>query len=554
MALEASGASGTRYRLDAATFEIVGPTTVTVSSEPDEEFIKVDLAEGAYTTSIQPGWQLVVVAADGTTSPIDATLVSASQVATPIVTGEQTEVRFEFDISGEIIPFGFGRANIGIGVLEGAEPEAVCGNGVVETDEACDDGNAVTETTCPQGQSSCTVCNADCSATVDVSNYVCGNGIREPGEVCDDGDGGSNDGCDASCQATPFLVNSPTAAVDTYAEVARAPDGRFIAVWSTADAVFMRRFDGLGNPLGAEVPLAQGFAPQVVVAPDFSAAVSWSSTMNGGSVQFARFTPAGTPNGSTRVVLTNMGASPASAVSLLPNNEGTFVVTSAAGLVLHQFNAANNLMGQTVVTQGGGSSNALRPAVVTDSTGRTTVVYDAAIANGRSIFYRRYNDGLTPVLPAPTQIAPIATNNINADVATRADGAFFISWQAAEGNHRPYAAGFTPGGSMIFTTAPLTQLDGRDHVETSITAGENGRVTVAWATLGNPPTIDASVLDAATGSPLGTLSVPGASLSYPSISVDQNGEYALVYRGTDVLGHLLGADGALLGVSTSVAP
>src|SRR6478736_3154977 len=36
MALEASGASGTHYRLDAATFEIVGPTSVTVSSETDE--------------------------------------------------------------------------------------------------------------------------------------------------------------------------------------------------------------------------------------------------------------------------------------------------------------------------------------------------------------------------------------------------------------------------------------------------------------------------------------------------------------------------------------
>ncbi len=554
MALEASGASGTRYRLDEATFEISGPTTVTVSSEPDEEFIKVDLTEGAYTTSIQPGWQLVVVAADGTTTPIDATLVSASQVATPIVTGEQTEVRFDFDISGEIIPFGFGRANIGLGVIEGAEPEAVCGNGVVETDEACDDGNAVTETTCPQGQAACTVCNADCSATVDVSTSVCGNGIREPGEVCDDGDGGSNDGCNASCQATPFLVNSPSASADTYAEVARAPDGRFIAVWSTADMVFMRRFDRLGNPLGAEVPLAQGFAPQVAVAPDLSAAVSFSSATNGGTVQFMRFTPAGTVNGSPRVVLSNMGPTPASAVALLPDGSTT-VVTGGAGVVLHVFNSANNLMGQTIVTQGGGGSNALRPAVVADATGRTTVVYDAALANGRSIFYRRYTNGLTSINPAPVQIAPIAVNNINADVATRADGAFFISWQAAEANHRPYAAGFTPGGSMIFTTAPLTQLDGRDHVETSITAGENGRVTVAWATLGgNPQTIDASVLDANTGSPIGALSVPGTSSSYPSISVDQAGEYALVYPGTDVLGQLFSADGVALGVSTSVAP
>lgn len=561
MALEARGTSGTLYRLETAEFQISGPTTVTVTSAPDEEFIKVDLQAGDYTTTIQPGWQLVVVAADSTATPIEATLVSASQVTTPIVTGEQTEVRFDFDISGEVIPFGFGRANIGIGVIEGAPPEPVCGNGVEETGEACDDGNTTTETTCPGGQTSCTVCNADCSAEVTVSTFVCGNGVREPGEVCDDGDGGTNDGCNQSCQATLFVVNTPTPTPETYAEVAKAPDGRFVAVWSTASAVFLRRFDRLGNPLGADVQVtgqgvSTGFAPQVAVAQDLSAAVSFSSTANGGSVWVARFTASGAPSGPTRMVASNLGTVVESSVALSPNNQAVVAAGTPNGITLYQFDTANNLMASAPVAQGF-APDQRRPVIASDPTGRSVVVFDIPGGAGRTLVMRRYTPNLGP-LGSVTQVVTSPTaNRLNGDVAARADGSFFVSWQSPEAaGHRTYAAGFAADGSMLFTTNPLSPLDGRDHVETSITASENGRVTVAWATINGQgtPTVDAAVLDASTGLPLGTLSLPGASSSYPAISADQLGEFVVVFPGTDVLGQLFDASGTARGVSTSVAP
>lgn len=60
-----------------------------------------------------------------------------------------------------------------------------CGNDILEGDEACDDGNNV------DGDG----CSADCSL-----ESSCGNGVVDTGEECDDGNSQSGDGCDSLCQ------------------------------------------------------------------------------------------------------------------------------------------------------------------------------------------------------------------------------------------------------------------------------------------------------------------------------------------------------------------
>ncbi len=65
-----------------------------------------------------------------------------------------------------------------------ADP-SVCGNGVVEDGEACDDGNQV------GGDG----CEPDCQ----IGEVLCGNGVLDRGETCDDGNQASDDGCSASC-------------------------------------------------------------------------------------------------------------------------------------------------------------------------------------------------------------------------------------------------------------------------------------------------------------------------------------------------------------------
>ena len=68
------------------------------------------------------------------------------------------------------------------------DTEPVCGNGVREGPETCDDGNS------EDGDG----CSASCGR-----EPRCGDGIVDPGEACDDGNGEDGDGCSATCGREP---------------------------------------------------------------------------------------------------------------------------------------------------------------------------------------------------------------------------------------------------------------------------------------------------------------------------------------------------------------
>ena len=72
-------------------------------------------------------------------------------------------------------------------------PPPVCGNGILEAGEACDDGN----TAAGDG------CSATCTIEPPPPPPVCGNGILEAGEDCDDGNNSDGDGCSATCCIEP---------------------------------------------------------------------------------------------------------------------------------------------------------------------------------------------------------------------------------------------------------------------------------------------------------------------------------------------------------------
>jgi cysteine-rich repeat protein len=73
----------------------------------------------------------------------------------------------------------------------------VCGNGILEPLEACDDGNLQSGDGCSQH------CDPergwDCSEPGQACRLLCGDGIRDVIEVCDDGNTASGDGCSADC-------------------------------------------------------------------------------------------------------------------------------------------------------------------------------------------------------------------------------------------------------------------------------------------------------------------------------------------------------------------
>lgn len=70
------------------------------------------------------------------------------------------------------------------GCFAGVCLERGCGNRVIESEEACDDGN----------RDSGDGCRSDCR-----SDESCGNGILDSGEQCDDGNLRSRDDCDSRC-------------------------------------------------------------------------------------------------------------------------------------------------------------------------------------------------------------------------------------------------------------------------------------------------------------------------------------------------------------------
>ena len=59
--------------------------------------------------------------------------------------------------------------------------------------ETCDDGNAVTER-CPYGERACRVCDATCQEVPGELEY-CGDGVVNGQEECDDGNDVDTDAC-----------------------------------------------------------------------------------------------------------------------------------------------------------------------------------------------------------------------------------------------------------------------------------------------------------------------------------------------------------------------
>ncbi|MHC4837767.1 MAG: DUF4215 domain-containing protein, partial [Planctomycetota bacterium] len=95
------------------------------------------------------------------------------------------------------------------------EPAGLCGNGIVDAGEQCDDGNHVNQDGCDSE------CRSECGngvvdageecddgnsndfdgcSSVCASEGECGNGLLEPGEACDDGNLEDNDGCQSTCK------------------------------------------------------------------------------------------------------------------------------------------------------------------------------------------------------------------------------------------------------------------------------------------------------------------------------------------------------------------
>ncbi len=76
------------------------------------------------------------------------------------------------------------------GSTNGEEEEAFCGDGNLDEDEECDDGNNI------DGDG----CSAGCELEEEEPEPYCGDGNIDQGEACDDGNTSDGDGCSAICE------------------------------------------------------------------------------------------------------------------------------------------------------------------------------------------------------------------------------------------------------------------------------------------------------------------------------------------------------------------
>ena len=85
-----------------------------------------------------------------------------------------------------------GNTTNGDGCSSTCELESVCGNGILEGNEVCDDGN--------------TTDGDNCSSTCDAENF-CGDGVLNTSEACDDGNTTNGDGCSSTCELESVCGN-----------------------------------------------------------------------------------------------------------------------------------------------------------------------------------------------------------------------------------------------------------------------------------------------------------------------------------------------------------
>ena len=108
----------------------------------------------------------------------------------------------------------------------------VCGDGVVDTGEQCDDGNTAS------GDG----CSATC--TTETPANVCGDGTVGGTEQCDDGNTTSGDGCSATCKHE-YTTHATWAFKST-----QTPDTLNCPTGFDTAAVYSQELDTSGNPVG----------------------------------------------------------------------------------------------------------------------------------------------------------------------------------------------------------------------------------------------------------------------------------------------------------------
>ena len=182
----------------------------------DPQWLMLDLGAAKHVTKLTLQWETAASSnydIQVATSPAgpwtNAFHQGAGAGGTEDITGLNVNTRYLRIYSNtRLTQYGVSLWEVGVFGDNNALCGATCGNGSVGTGEECDDGNSIDNDACSNSCKQATCSDAvqnhgetgvDCGGPCAQLCLVCGNGIVQAGEACDDGNAVNNDTCSNSC-------------------------------------------------------------------------------------------------------------------------------------------------------------------------------------------------------------------------------------------------------------------------------------------------------------------------------------------------------------------
>ena len=336
---------------------------------------------------------------------------------------------------------------------------AGCGDGIVDDlhGEQCD-GTNLPVTSCADLNSVYTggalVCLDTCRLDYsDCEGGSCGNGIIEADEGCDDGNGTQWDGCN-QCSISEFQVNTYTIRNQWLPAVAMAPDGHFVVVWQSyrqdgaGSGVYAQLYTADGSPAGAEFRVNTHTVhnqtnPKVAMASDGRFVVVWASDGgqdgSGSGIYAQRYAADGNRVGNEFLVNTyTANDQTIGDVAMAP--DGYFVVVwtsdgsqdgAGSGVYAQRYTPDGNRVGSEFLVNTATDGNQRSPALAMASDRRFVVVWTSDGSQDGSyegIFGQMYDASGIPAGGEFLVNTATDGNQRSPDVAMAPDGHFVVVW------------------------------------------------------------------------------------------------------------------------------
>jgi hypothetical protein len=350
----------------------------------------------------------------------------------------------------------------------------------------------------------------------------------------------------AGPESPAALDLSPAGEVVGGPQVAAGPDGTATVVWSARDGadftIYSRRIaaDGVPEPGVTTLsdPAQDALSPDVAVAPDGTATVTWIR-WDGANfvVEARRIAPDGTPAAAT-IAITGPGQN-AAAPQVAVAADGTSMV------VWKRFDGFHYLVQERPIAPDGSrgergilslaKQDAVEPQVAYAADGTATVVWSRFDGSDSIVQMRRVApDGIPG--EAISDLSASGESAIQPQIDLAPDGTATVLWNRFDGSNwviesRRIAA----DGSVDAATGNLS-ASGRDAAEPELAVGPEGVATAVWERWdGTSFVIQARRIDAAGGlqPSAANLSAAGRDAAEPDVAVAPDGAATVIWSRFD---------------------